>query len=70
MELNILTSFFCTREYDVQGNKVFVKLLSIVTVYLRGKNNNLVHCTHTKSPPDLVQKFEKGHKLLNGYFDN
>ena len=27
MELNILISFLCTREYDIQGSKVFVKRL-------------------------------------------
>ena len=36
---------------------------------LTRKNNNLVHCTHTKSFRDLVKKFEKGHKQLNGYFE-
>ena len=36
---------------------------------LTRKNNNLVHCTHSKSFRDLVKKFEKGHKQLNGYFE-
>ena len=36
---------------------------------LTGKNNNLVNCTHTKSFRDLVKKFEKAHKPLNGYFE-
>ena len=36
---------------------------------LREKNNNLVYYTNTKSFWDLVKKFEKGHKPLNGYFE-
>ena len=36
---------------------------------LTRKNNNLVHCTQTKSFRDLVKKFEKDHKPLNGYFE-
>ena len=59
MELNILISFLCTRVYDIQDSKVFVKPLSIINVYLRDKNNFLVHCTDTKSYPDLVKNFEK-----------
>ena len=69
MELNTLVRVLCTREYDSQCSKDFVRLLSIINVYLLEKNNNLVHCTHTKSSRDLVKKFEKDHKPLNGYFE-
>ena len=65
-----MISVLCAREYDSQGSKVLGRLLSIINVYLLEKNNTLVHCTHTKSSPDLVKKFEKGHKPLNGYFEN
>ena len=37
MELNLLIGFLCTREYDMQGGKVFVKLLSMINVNLRKK---------------------------------
>ena len=62
MELNILTSVLCTKEYDSQGSKVFVRLLSIINVYLREKQQ---FC-----PLYSYQKFPRsGHKPLNGYFD-
>ena len=69
MELSILISFLCTREYDIKGSKVFVKLLYNKKCLLTENNNNLVHCTHTKSSQELVTNFEKGHKPLNGYFE-
>ena len=57
------------RVYDSQCSKDFARLLSIINVYLLEKSNNLVFCTHTKSFQDLVKKFEKDHKPLNGYFE-
>ena len=70
MEINILIRVLCLREYDSQGSKDFVRILLIINVYLREKNNNLVLCTHTKSFPDLVKNIEEGHKPLDRYFEN
>ena len=50
MELNILTSLLCVREYDIQGSKVFVKLLSIVNVYLRVKQQFISLYSYQKLP--------------------
>ena len=70
MELNKLISFRCIREYDIQGSKVFVKILYNSKCLLTEKNNTSVHCTQIKSSKDLVENFEKGRKLLKGYFEN
>ena len=69
MELRILISFLCTREYDIQGSKVFVKLL-YKSKCLQKQNIHLVHGTHTISSQDLVKIFEKGHDPLHRYFEN
>ena len=37
MELNILISVLCTRKYVSQGSEAFVRLLSIINVYLLEK---------------------------------
>ena len=61
MELNILTSVLCTKEYDSQVSKVFVRLIY---------NKCLLTRKQQFSPLNLYQKFPgSGHKPLNGYFD-
>ena len=59
MELNILISVLCTREYVSQDSEAFCETLIYNKCLLTRKNNNSVHCTHTKSSPDLVKNFEK-----------
>ena len=63
-----LIRVFCTREYDIQGSKVFVRLLSIINVYLQEKQT----FSQLYSKQKFLrsgQNFEKDHKPFNGYFE-
>ena len=62
MELNILTSVLCTKEYDSKGSKVFVRLLSNINDYVREKQQFSSLYSYQKFP-------RSGHKPLNRYFD-
>ena len=57
MELNKLIRVFCTREYDSQCSKDFVKLLSIINVYLREKQQQF-------SPLYSYQKFPRSSQKI------
>ena len=69
IELNILIRVFCTREYDIQGSKVFVRLLSIINVYLQEEQQFIPLYSNQKFLRS-GQIFEKGHKPMNEYFEN
>ena len=58
MELNTLISVLCMREYDSQCSKDFVRLLSIMNVYLRKKQRF--------SPLYSYQKFPRAGQKIRG----
>ena len=67
MELNILIRVLCTRGYDIQGSKDFVRFLSIINVYVREKQQFSALYSYQKFPRS-GQKSRRKSQATGGVF--